>query len=83
MQDPKAHDNLYALFERRFGLRGVVQIYFAWCEVSKAVTDLYTHKGIPYEPYDESTASKRLVLEQEKYGFDMDINSLRMLRQKA
>ena len=83
MRFKEVHDSLYGHFRRRFGLKGVVQTYLAWCEVSKGVVDLYSNKGIPYQPYGTSNVSEILAQEKEKYGFDMDINSLPTLMLKC
>ena len=45
----EVHDCLFRHFSQRFDIKGIVQVYFAWCEVSKAVNDLYTCKGILYK----------------------------------
>ena len=76
------HDSLFEYFQTRFRLVGVVQTYFAWCEASKAVTDLYTNEGILYEAYDPIKSAVLLLTEQQQYAFDADVNSICFLRMK-
>lgn len=78
----EVHDALFNHFTQRFDIEGIVQVYFAWCEVSKAVDDLYTGKGIVYEAHVGRDVSETLLSESATYGFDDVVNAPSLLRLK-
>ena len=55
----------------RFGITGLIQAFFQFCEVSKAVADLHCGTGIPYVPFDGAYAT----IPEPELLFDRDINS--------
>lgn len=65
-------------FSQRFGITGVTQSFFQFCEAAKAVTDMHCGTGMPYLPFSGEYPEEP----EPQLAFDRDVNSDVMISRK-